>query len=145
MRLKDIHLHMKEMDNPTLFRRGWRLHTSKLKLSFPYSCLWITTTVPFATADSPGPGQQIESNTPIARRPAIEWNNKKNNYITVPYNMRYWKCPPSSTHSWHIFKKCVFTSINSSSKIESISHLILQFSYCVGVRCIHFIFQVPHG
>ena len=45
---------------------------------------------------------------------------KKNNHI--PYNMRCWKCcPPSSTHFWHLFRKCAFTCINSISGIKSIS------------------------
>ena len=52
---------------------------------------------------------------------------KKNNHI--PCNMRCWKCcPPSSTHFWHLFRKCAFTQINSISETQSISRLILAFS-----------------
>ena len=51
---------------------------------------------------------------------------KKNNH--VPYNMRYWKYPLSSIHFWHLFRKCVFTRINSISEMLSISRLILAFN-----------------
>ena len=54
---------------------------------------------------------------------------KKNNHVSVPYNMRCWKCcPPSSTHFWHLFRKCAFTQINSISEIQSIPCLILAFN-----------------
>ena len=47
----------------------------------------------------------------------------------APYNMRCWKCcPPSSTHFWHLFRKCAFTWINWISEIQSISCLILAFN-----------------
>ena len=79
------------------------------------------------TTDTPGTGQQIESNTPLHRGLQLSKITKKNNH--VPYNMRSWKCcPPSSTHFWHLFRKCAFTRINSSSEIESISRLMLIFN-----------------
>ena len=53
---------------------------------------------------------------------------KKNNHI--PYNMRRQKCPPSSTRFWYLLRKCAFTCINSSSKIQSIPRLILAFNSC---------------
>ena len=54
-------------------------------------------------------------------------NTKKNNQ--VPYNMRCWKCcPSSSTHFWHLFRKCAFTQIDSISETQSISCLIFAFS-----------------
>ena len=43
--------------------------------------------------------------------------------------MRCYKCfPPSSTHFWHHFRKCVFIRINSCSEKESISRLIHAFN-----------------
>ena len=51
---------------------------------------------------------------------------KKNNH--VPYNMRCWERPSSSTHFWHLFRKCAFTCINLISEIQSISSLIPAFN-----------------
>ena len=88
-----------------------------------------------ATADRAGPDRQLG------------WQlgkiTKKNNHI--PYNVRYWKCPPSSIHFWHLFRKCAFTWINSISEIQSISCLILAFysSNVWGFVAYTLFFQCP--
>ena len=78
-----------------------------------------------ATADSPGPGQQIESNTPAYGGLQLSKITEKNNHGS--FNI-CWKCPPSSTHFWHLFTKCAFTRFNSISEIQSVSRLILAFN-----------------
>ena len=68
-------------------------------------------------------------------------------YNHVPYNMRSWKCSPTSaTHFWHHFRKCVFTQINSVSEIQSISQLILAFNSSNGWGFIAYtlFFKCPH-
>ena len=80
-----------------------------------------------ASTDSPGPGQQIEINTPLHGGLQLRKVTKKNNH--VPYIMGCWKCcPTSSTHFWHLFRKCAFTCIDSISETQSISPLILAFN-----------------
>ena len=80
-----------------------------------------------ATTTSPGPSRQIKTNTLLLGGLQLSKITKKNTH--VPYNMRCWKCcPPSSTHFWHLFRKCAFTWVNSISEIQSISCLILAFN-----------------
>ena len=65
---------------------------------------------------------------------------KKNDH--VPYNMRCWKCcPSSSTHFWHLLQEmCIYTQ-NSISEIQSNSGLkLVSILLMCGFRCIHNIF-----
>ena len=71
------------------------------------------------------PGKS-EAIPPLHDSPWLSKITKKNNHI--PYNMRWKCCPLSSTHFWHLFKKCAFTWINSIAKIQSISCLIFAFN-----------------
>ena len=89
------------------------------------------------------PAGKLKATPPLHGGLQLSKISKKNNHVL--YNMRCWKCPPSSTHFWHLFRKCSFTWINSVSEIQSISRLLLNFnsSNVWGIRCIHFIFQVP--
>ena len=74
------------------------------------------------------PAGKSKAVPPLHRGLQLSKITKKNNHV-VPYNMRCWKCcPPSSTHFWHLFRKCAFTRINSISEIQSISCLILAFN-----------------
>ena len=79
-----------------------------------------------ATVDSPDPGRQIESNTPLHGGLQMSKITKKNNHR--PYNTRCSKCSPPSTYFWHLFRKYAFTLNNSVSEIQSNSRLILTLN-----------------
>ena len=79
-----------------------------------------------------------DSNCRLPRTPSANW--KQYPYYTAAYNgvkletkiIMYFNnmwcqkcCSPSSRHFRHLFSKCALTWINSISKIQSISHLIL--------------------
>ena len=62
---------------------------------------------------------------------AYNWVKLQRKIIMYRYLITWgcWKCcPPSSTHFWHLFRKCAFTWIKSISEIQSISRLILVFN-----------------
>ena len=70
---------------------------------------------------------------------------KESNHI--PYNIRCWKCcPPSSTHFWLLFSNSAFTWINSISKIQSISRLVIAFNFfnVWGFVAYTLFFKCPH-